>query len=307
MDFNQLFLASLLSEKNFTKSILIEKYLPKNLPVPKVKDNPFFYIQAYGDINAKYPYFYEMQGLNSYCILLTLEGKAILNYFSKEFILNENTLVFIDCNIHHSLKIYSSSWHFIEIFVNGATISQYFKLFSDNNLISINIKNNNNIFKLFDKIKNHYECNTTQEFAINSKIIMDLLTEIILQKETSNNCNIPSYILEIKNKFEKDYQNQYTLDILSKEYHINKFKIAREFTKYINMPPINYLIKCRIDKAKELLWNTNESISEIGRLVGIENTTHFINLFKRQTNVTPLAYRNKRNENQVFYTEISKP
>lgn len=49
--------------------------------------------------------------------------------------------------------------------------------------------------------------------------------------------------------------------------------------------------RIRIEKAKELLISTDEKIVEISQMVGIENTNHFIRLFKEKTGVTPLTYR----------------
>ena len=54
---------------------------------------------------------------------------------------------------------------------------------------------------------------------------------------------------------------------------------------------MQYLNKIRIDKAKELLLDTDDKIVEISQSVGIENTNHFIRLFKEKTGVTPLTYR----------------
>ena len=54
---------------------------------------------------------------------------------------------------------------------------------------------------------------------------------------------------------------------------------------------IKYLNRIRIEKAKELLISTDEKIVEISQMVGIENTNHFIRLFKEKTGVTPLTYR----------------
>ncbi len=47
----------------------------------------------------------------------------------------------------------------------------------------------------------------------------------------------------------------------------------------------------RIERAKELLLNTDEKIVDISQMVGIENPNHFIRLFKEKTGVTPLTYR----------------
>jgi AraC-like DNA-binding protein len=46
-----------------------------------------------------------------------------------------------------------------------------------------------------------------------------------------------------------------------------------------------------IDKAKSLLWGTNNSISEIAYGLGFEHPSHFTKIFKSKTGKSPSAYR----------------
>lgn len=95
----------------------------------------------------------------------------------------------------------------------------------------------------------------------------------------------------MRQRFDQAYDRPYSLDELALEYGINKFRLCREFAKYYEYTPIQYLNKVRIDHAKNLLLETDEKIVEISQMVGIENTNHFIRLFKEKTGVTPLTYR----------------
>jgi AraC-like DNA-binding protein len=46
-----------------------------------------------------------------------------------------------------------------------------------------------------------------------------------------------------------------------------------------------------IDKAKTMLWGTNDSISEIAYGLGFEHPSHFTKIFKSKTGKSPSAYR----------------
>lgn len=52
-----------------------------------------------------------------------------------------------------------------------------------------------------------------------------------------------------------------------------------------------YIITARISYAKELLKYSELSVNEITYEIGMNNVTHFINLFKARENLTPLSYR----------------
>jgi AraC-like DNA-binding protein len=51
------------------------------------------------------------------------------------------------------------------------------------------------------------------------------------------------------------------------------------------------MINIRATKAKELLKYSDQTILEISHLVGIDNVSYFINLFKDRTGLTPLSFR----------------
>lgn len=59
----------------------------------------------------------------------------------------------------------------------------------------------------------------------------------------------------------------------------------------IGVPPIQYLNRVRLKAARTLLRTTTLTIREVSAAVGIENTTHFINLFKKDAGITPLQFR----------------
>ena len=65
----------------------------------------------------------------------------------------------------------------------------------------------------------------------------------------------------------------------------------RCFKRYMGVTPMQYLISIRMNRAKELLRNTDYSIQEISSLVGYENPLYFSRLFQRQTGRPPSVYR----------------
>ena len=123
--------------------------------------------------------------------------------------------------------------------------------------------------------------------------ITDLLTEMVvfLLDPKAKKDAIPEYISEIHDMFEHHYNEYYTLDDLEETYSVSKYRICREFSRYYNESPIQFLNRTRIENAKTLLLTTQSSVHEVGNMVGIPNTNHFINLFKRETGATPLAFK----------------
>ena len=72
---------------------------------------------------------------------------------------------------------------------------------------------------------------------------------------------------------------------LSPTHFINRFKLAT------GLPPIHFLIDCRMDAAKKLLRGTDQPITEIAHTLNFASSQHFANQFRRATGETPRAWR----------------
>ncbi len=126
-----------------------------------------------------------------------------------------------------------------------------------------------------------------------SKWFNDILTELCVYVSSSSKKkdSTPSYLMAIKKKMDTDYSLQFSLDDLEDEYRISRYRICREFSQHFGSSPMHYLNHQRILAAKKLLLTTDMSVHEVGSQVGIENTNHFINLFKKETGATPLSFK----------------
>lgn len=74
---------------------------------------------------------------------------------------------------------------------------------------------------------------------------------------------------------------------------MNSAYLGRLFKEHTGQFYTQYVMNCRINKAKVLLKDSNLKISEIANRVGFaENNKYFLKVFKKHTGCTPLEYRN---------------
>lgn len=66
----------------------------------------------------------------------------------------------------------------------------------------------------------------------------------------------------------------------------------RAFRQTTGETPLRYIRRQRIEEAMRLLALQDLSITEIGMKVGFLSPSHFAQLFRRQTGMTPSRYRN---------------
>lgn len=69
------------------------------------------------------------------------------------------------------------------------------------------------------------------------------------------------------------------------------FHLAREFKRHVGETPRQYLIRLRIDEAKNLLRESGRAITHVAHECGFNSVSHFSTTFRARTGVTPSAFR----------------
>ncbi len=87
------------------------------------------------------------------------------------------------------------------------------------------------------------------------------------------------------------YNTPITIDDLSREVALSPYYLIRTFRRVYRQTPHQYLVGRRIARAKELLRNSDLSITEICAEVGFESLGSFSTLFRKSTGISPRAYR----------------
>lgn len=103
-------------------------------------------------------------------------------------------------------------------------------------------------------------------------------------------------------KYLKEYvENNYIYDIsmqeAAEEMGYSDAYFSKLFKQYFNQNFTAYLTEYRIKKAKELLTDTNNSIKDISRMVGYEDSNYFAKIFKRIVGEIPSKFRENLIEN----------
>lgn len=105
-----------------------------------------------------------------------------------------------------------------------------------------------------------------------------------------NHC--PEEITDIILYLHTNYDKKITLELLAEKFNINRTTLSEKFNKYVGMPPIEYLIKLRINIATLMLKDSMLPISEIMYKVGFNDISHFGRSFRKYTGVSPSSFRN---------------
>ena len=96
---------------------------------------------------------------------------------------------------------------------------------------------------------------------------------------------------KIKEYLDQNFTSPITLDSLSETVYISKHYLSHLFKEQTGVSPIKYLTSKRMEKACELLSETELPVSEVSKAVGYENPLYFSQVFKRMYGISPVKYR----------------
>ncbi|ARV62822.1 AraC family transcriptional regulator [Nostocales cyanobacterium HT-58-2] len=93
-----------------------------------------------------------------------------------------------------------------------------------------------------------------------------------------------------------DYINDYLaeeikLSDLAELLGMSQFHFSHLFKQSMGIPPYQYVIQQRVERAKQFLKQTQISIAEVALLCGFNSHSHLSKWFRQLTGMTPKAYR----------------
>lgn len=137
-----------------------------------------------------------------------------------------------------------------------------------------------------------YSLDTIEKInAYQSDVFNTVYTMISSKLNTNRTSN--TLIENITAYLNENYMNpDMSLALVAQTFYVSEQHLSKLFKQKTSTTFSNYLIELRIAHAKELLTNTSVKITEIASLVGYINIHSFIKIFKKQTGMTPLQYRN---------------
>lgn len=98
-------------------------------------------------------------------------------------------------------------------------------------------------------------------------------------------------ILTAQQELEQHYAEEITLESIARKLGMSPRNFSRRFKRATGDSPSHYLLRLRMEAAKELLRNSSLSVAEIAYKVGYSDLSYFTRTFKRHENCLPHTFR----------------
>lgn len=124
----------------------------------------------------------------------------------------------------------------------------------------------------------------------------------LIEKKVQSSQNKIQRLTAVLDYIQRSYTESISLEQLAELAFMNSSYFCRYFKRIIGISPINYILRYRIEKAKELLVNSSLTITEVAFQVGFSSQSYFNRLFHKFTRMNPKNFRHQHAK--VVYDKI---
>lgn len=133
------------------------------------------------------------------------------------------------------------------------------------------------------------------------KSVREMIKRIQVRKYLERNveetafesCNNEDLVKSAKKYIQMNYRKEISLDEIANHISISSYYLSRIFSKSEGMTYKDYLIKLRMEKAKQLIMEGKKTIKEISIEVGYTDQNYFSKAFKKYTSKSPKEFSKK--------------
>lgn len=137
----------------------------------------------------------------------------------------------------------------------------------------------------------HYKIESSKQLDNIVQLLMEFTSKVINAIQNMRHNNSKQMINKALNFIEYHYEEKISLDDVAKELNLSKHYLCSAFKKETGTNMSLYINKLRIEKAKQMLLESDVKIKEIFEKVGYANQQYFSKVFKKVTGQTVIEYK----------------
>ena len=221
------------------------------------------------------------------------DGSGSFLIEEEEYPIEKDDFVIVNAGISHTeISSPAMPLEYVTIGIEGLSFS--FKGNKDHIIFSCKNEQKDLYFYISAMLNEMEEKNRDCEVVCQNLLevlIIKLIRRANFAFDVASPVQINKECVKIKRYIEANYVQNITLDSLAELSHLNKYYMVHAFTLHYGCSPIRYLCQTRIKASKELLANTNYSITEVAQYSGFSSQSYFAQCFSKSCGMTASAYR----------------
>ncbi|EJF39150.1 DNA-binding helix-turn-helix protein [Clostridium sp. MSTE9] len=133
------------------------------------------------------------------------------------------------------------------------------------------------------------------------------LEEVFVRARSQISGSAQALFEQVSSCIHEHYMDALTVRGLAAQSGVNENRLFYVFSKFAGMGPGDYLIACRLNRAKELLITGDGPVGEVAKSVGYSDALYFSRMFRDRFGVPPSTLREKFRNNPCGFQDASIP
>lgn len=247
---------------------------------------------------------------NFYEFFIVTSGEAVHEMNSKKQNLHKGMLVFVRPDDRHRIiSSYVKKSAHINVSVTDRklrnicqSIDVPFDELVNNfeNTVNLSVEELDSFVRKAEKISLMYFNSDERYHILTAEILVDAIFKLY-KRSISSDFDFPNEFNEILEKLHSPAYYDCTAEDVYSLVGFSPPVVIEMFKKYTNKTVVEYLRCIKMNKACELLENSNISIVEISNILGYASLSHFNTVFKKYAELTPAAYRKQKRKKSSNY------
>lgn len=262
-------------------------------PISQYAKDHLYYLTDFSIFHLSDPSFTTRSYYPKYILLYTYHGYGSLQYNGKTYHLGEGDGFLIDGRKPHTYRCTGDQWIHAIANVEGNLMEELYQRFIENGSPVFTQPFDGFLQQGLDELLHIYSAGQPYRDWQASACIDSFMTKLLVQslEDSTRSITLPQNMQYLIRYIENNYLHPLSMDYLSDFSGVSRAHLTREFKKYTGYTPNAYIIQLRLGHAKKLLGSHTIPISTVAYDSGFHDINNFINLFKKDTGMTPGAYR----------------
>lgn len=216
-------------------------------------------------------------------ILILLSGNAVYSFGERFLKISPDDVISLPEGCNYRADFHTADDHCETFLVNFRLVSDSGETIAFEKQPNILTNDKSGMFRnLFEKtVANSFGRNTFGRIEAFCKL-MDTIIRRVASESCSNNT-----VAEITDYIETHISEGLNVSELSERFKISEATLRRIFASNIGIPPNSYIIRQKIERAKEMLLTTECTNETICEELNFYDVSHFFKCFKKLVGTTP--------------------
>ncbi|PJG86129.1 helix-turn-helix domain-containing protein [Conservatibacter flavescens] len=162
---------------------------------------------------------------------------------------------------------------------------------TDGNFIWLMPQEKDYCMKLIRQLPEIYAKNDSMLLFQVESLFMQLIGVLLTNKNILKNNHTQYKIRNLLIYLQQNYMEQINWHDLSERFFIKNKTLTRKIKELTQMSPVNYLNRLRLLAAREKIYHTDLSITDIATLCGFNNSDYFTKCYKKNFGISPSQAR----------------